>query len=196
MSNCCLSGKVHQGQPAGREDEIGGLSTYISEPENHSKAKSIIFITDSAFAPCAAHLPPIILSLALLIHPIPSIRVQIPQHPPPRRRIRQSGVLHIRARRARRRLAANFLFAKRRASTQDARDAQRRGQGQECRHRACDFGSVARQTPGGCLGALDRRLRQYGAHDTRHEQDWRNRVLLGRAVCGFAGPRAEKERTG
>ena len=68
MSNCCLSGKVHQGQPAGREDEIGGLSTYISEPENHSKAKSIIFITDSAFAPCAAHLPPIILSLALLIH--------------------------------------------------------------------------------------------------------------------------------
>ena len=47
MSSCCLSGKVHQGQPAGREDEIGGLSTYISEPENHSKSKSIIFITDS-----------------------------------------------------------------------------------------------------------------------------------------------------
>lgn len=47
MSNCCLSGKVHQGQPAGREDEIGGLSTYISEPENHSNAQSIIFISDS-----------------------------------------------------------------------------------------------------------------------------------------------------
>lgn len=46
MSSCCLSGKVHQGQPAGREDEIGGLSTYISEPENHSTAKSIIFICD------------------------------------------------------------------------------------------------------------------------------------------------------
>lgn len=47
MSDCCLSGKVHQGQPAGREDEIGGLATYISEPGNGSKAKSIIFITDS-----------------------------------------------------------------------------------------------------------------------------------------------------
>ena len=47
MSSCCLSGKVHEGQPAGREDEIGGLSTYVSEPENHSKAKSIIFISDS-----------------------------------------------------------------------------------------------------------------------------------------------------
>lgn len=51
MSSCCLSGKVHQGQPAGREDQIGGLSTYISEPENHSKAKSIIFISDSTSLP-------------------------------------------------------------------------------------------------------------------------------------------------
>lgn len=68
MSNCCLSGKVHQGQPAGREDEIGGLSTYISEPENHSKAKSIIFICDSELL----YLPfipySILRCLALLIH--------------------------------------------------------------------------------------------------------------------------------
>ena len=85
MSSCCLSGQVHQGQPSGREDEIGGLSTYISEPEDHSKAKSIIFITDSAFAPCAAaHLPLIILCLALLMQQMPSIRIQVPQHPPPR----------------------------------------------------------------------------------------------------------------
>ena len=46
MSSCCFSGKVHQGQPTGREDEIGGLSTYVSEPQNGSKEKTIIFITD------------------------------------------------------------------------------------------------------------------------------------------------------
>ena len=53
MSNCCLSGKVHQGQPVVREDEIGDLSTYISEPKSHSKAKSIVFICDSGLP----HLP-------------------------------------------------------------------------------------------------------------------------------------------
>lgn len=67
MSDCCLSGKVHQGQPAGREDEIGGLATYISEPENHSKAKSIIFITDSQF-PLLSVSPSVHVCLAMLIH--------------------------------------------------------------------------------------------------------------------------------
>ncbi|KAI9671519.1 MAG: hypothetical protein M1817_003571 [Caeruleum heppii] len=46
MSSCCLSGKVHQGTAAGREETIGGVPTYVSEPENKSKAKTIIFITD------------------------------------------------------------------------------------------------------------------------------------------------------
>lgn len=47
MSSCCLSGKVHKGKPAGRTDEIGGISTYIAEPKNGSKEKTIIFICDS-----------------------------------------------------------------------------------------------------------------------------------------------------
>lgn len=66
MSDCCLSGKVHHGQPAGREDEIGGIATYISEPQNQSKAKSIIFITDSGFLPLLLIHPPFI---HLFIHP-------------------------------------------------------------------------------------------------------------------------------
>ena len=48
MSSCCLSGAVHDGKPAGRVDVIGGMQTYIAEPKNDSKNKSIIFISDSA----------------------------------------------------------------------------------------------------------------------------------------------------
>ena len=54
MSSCCLSGKVHEGKQAGREDQIGGLETYISEPQNGSKEKSIIFIVDSTLIPSIA----------------------------------------------------------------------------------------------------------------------------------------------
>ena len=47
MSSCCLSGSVHEGTPKGRVDTIGGLQTYIAEPEGGSTAKSIVFIVDS-----------------------------------------------------------------------------------------------------------------------------------------------------
>lgn len=46
MSSCCLSGTVANGTPKGREDTIGGLDTYISEPEGKSTAKSIVFLVD------------------------------------------------------------------------------------------------------------------------------------------------------
>ena len=46
VSECCLSGKIHEAKPAGREDEIGGLATYIAEPKGGAKTKSIVFITD------------------------------------------------------------------------------------------------------------------------------------------------------
>ncbi|ETN44111.1 uncharacterized protein HMPREF1541_10661 [Cyphellophora europaea CBS 101466] len=46
MGACCLSGSVHSGTPKGREDNIGGLDTYVSEPQSKSTAKSIVFITD------------------------------------------------------------------------------------------------------------------------------------------------------
>ncbi|KAL6716376.1 hypothetical protein ACLMJK_005942 [Lecanora helva] len=46
MSPCCLSGMIHDGKPSGRIDEIGGLQTYIAEPPDGSKRRSLIFISD------------------------------------------------------------------------------------------------------------------------------------------------------
>ena len=46
VSACCLSGKLHEGKPVGREDEIASFSTYISEPKDGSKAKTVVIITD------------------------------------------------------------------------------------------------------------------------------------------------------
>ena len=52
MGECCLSGHINEGKPVGREDQIGGLPVYVSEPKGGSKTKSLIFITDSEL-PCA-----------------------------------------------------------------------------------------------------------------------------------------------
>jgi dienelactone hydrolase len=46
MGACCLSGAVHNGTPKGREDTLGGLDTYVSEPSSKSTSKSSVFITD------------------------------------------------------------------------------------------------------------------------------------------------------
>ena len=51
MSSCCLSGALHEGKPTGRVDTIGGLPTYIAEPKDGQKTKSIIFISDSTSHP-------------------------------------------------------------------------------------------------------------------------------------------------
>jgi hypothetical protein len=37
---------LHDGKPIGAVSEIVGLKTYISAPENGSKDKTILFITD------------------------------------------------------------------------------------------------------------------------------------------------------
>ncbi|KAJ9634570.1 hypothetical protein H2199_008853 [Coniosporium tulheliwenetii] len=42
MSSCCLSGRVQEGRPQGTEIEIGGLNTYVAEPQDGSKAKTVI----------------------------------------------------------------------------------------------------------------------------------------------------------
>ncbi len=47
MSSCCLSGKVNEGTPVGHVETISGLDTYVSEPKDKSKAKTVIFLTDS-----------------------------------------------------------------------------------------------------------------------------------------------------
>ncbi|KIV94935.1 hypothetical protein PV10_02649 [Exophiala mesophila] len=46
LSACCISGSVHSGTPSGREDTIGGLPTYISEPSDGSTSKTVVFVTD------------------------------------------------------------------------------------------------------------------------------------------------------
>ena len=58
MSSCCLSGTLHEGSPTGRIDTIGGLKTYIAEPKDGQKTKSLIFISDSTPPPFIfQHLP-------------------------------------------------------------------------------------------------------------------------------------------
>ena len=47
MSSCCLSGKVQQGKPTGREDEVNGIMSYIAEPADGNKSKTVIFLVDS-----------------------------------------------------------------------------------------------------------------------------------------------------
>ncbi|KAJ9610691.1 hypothetical protein H2200_005468 [Cladophialophora chaetospira] len=46
MGACCLSGTVHDGTPQGREDTIGGIQTYIAEPNDKSTAKTVVFLVD------------------------------------------------------------------------------------------------------------------------------------------------------
>jgi len=46
MSECCLSGKVHEGTPRGKIETIDNLQTYVAAPKDGSKAKSIVFIVD------------------------------------------------------------------------------------------------------------------------------------------------------
>ena len=49
MSECCLSGKVHEGTTTGKTETIDNLQTYVAAPKDGSKAKSIVFLTDSTF---------------------------------------------------------------------------------------------------------------------------------------------------
>jgi hypothetical protein len=51
MSSCCLSGKVHGGTPTGKVETIGNLQTYVAAPKDGSKAKSIVFLSDSIYSP-------------------------------------------------------------------------------------------------------------------------------------------------
>jgi len=46
MSACCLSGKVHEGTPAGKIETIDNLQTYVSAPKDGSKSKAIVFLVD------------------------------------------------------------------------------------------------------------------------------------------------------
>lgn len=41
-----MSGHLAQGTPKGREETIAGLPTYVAEPENSDKSKTVIFLVD------------------------------------------------------------------------------------------------------------------------------------------------------
>ncbi|KAI5240458.1 dienelactone hydrolase family protein-like protein [Aureobasidium subglaciale] len=46
MSSCCLTGKVQEGTPKGHVETIAGLQTYVAEPKDGSKWKTVIFLVD------------------------------------------------------------------------------------------------------------------------------------------------------
>jgi len=46
MSSCCLSGAVHSGTPKGKVETIGNLPTYVAEPDNGDKSKTVVFLVD------------------------------------------------------------------------------------------------------------------------------------------------------
>ena len=45
----CVSGTLHEGTPAGREETVHGRPTYITEPPNGAAAKGIVVIVPDAF---------------------------------------------------------------------------------------------------------------------------------------------------
>jgi hypothetical protein len=47
MSSCCLTGKVQEGTPKGHVETIAGLQTYVAEPKEGDKTKTVIFLVDS-----------------------------------------------------------------------------------------------------------------------------------------------------
>jgi dienelactone hydrolase len=47
MNSCCLSGFLNDSAtPVGKEEIVSGLPCYISEPEDGSRAKTVIFVSD------------------------------------------------------------------------------------------------------------------------------------------------------
>lgn len=46
MSQCCITGHIHEGTPEGVESEFAGLRTYIATPPDGNKAKAVLFIHD------------------------------------------------------------------------------------------------------------------------------------------------------
>lgn len=46
VSQCCVSGSIHEGTPTGNFETVGGRRTYISKPKDGSKAKTAVFLAD------------------------------------------------------------------------------------------------------------------------------------------------------
>jgi len=46
VSECCISGHLHDGTPKGAVSVVEGMKCYIATPESGNKDKAIFFITD------------------------------------------------------------------------------------------------------------------------------------------------------
>jgi hypothetical protein len=138
MSSCCLSGKVKEGKPTGRVEEIGELRTYVSAPENGSKEKSIIFLVDSKIFPFS--LPSSKSKLKTY-----SIRLGIPKRPPPSRQLRQSRLLRLRPRRPRKRLPPRLLPPRRRTTSLHTRESLPRRERNQNRKSGRDIRTMVNQ---------------------------------------------------
>jgi hypothetical protein len=44
--DCCLTGSLHQGEPRGRTENVGGVETYISTPQGKSNGNIILYFPD------------------------------------------------------------------------------------------------------------------------------------------------------
>ncbi|GAA5820198.1 hypothetical protein JCM10212_004916 [Sporobolomyces blumeae] len=47
LGSCCVQGFIHEGTPAGKIQEVGGVRTYVSLPQgDYDKTKALLFFTD------------------------------------------------------------------------------------------------------------------------------------------------------
>lgn len=93
MSSCCLTGKVQEGTPKGHVETIAGLQTYVAEPKDGSKSKTVIFLVDSK-----SSVPSELLSQILMQK---SLWVGVQEHSPARRPVRCQWLHCLHSRRAR-----------------------------------------------------------------------------------------------
>lgn len=75
MGECCLSGKIHSGKPTGREEQHGGIDTYVAEPSGGSKAKSIIILSDSQCSDASARTYNLLISPPVFGWKLPNTRL-------------------------------------------------------------------------------------------------------------------------
>ena len=46
LRSCCISGHLHEGEPTGQDVLLGGVNTYIAEPDFDNPKRAVIIATD------------------------------------------------------------------------------------------------------------------------------------------------------
>ena len=177
MSACCLSGTIASGTPKGREETIGGLPTYVAEPADGSKAKTIVVLSDgTASFPLLfldphspppspftfPYIPPVPLPLpypTTNLPPPPSLRLATPQHAPRRRHLLLCPWLHrLPPRPTLRHLPPRRLSQRRRTPPLSPSQTDHPRQSKKHRHRRRHTRPLAHLPQGGCEQTHHRRL--------------------------------------